>query len=393
MVNCISPKSNKKLPFPQLAVGQKRKNSWPQKNSSSASPSPRPNKRTKFSLKEMADQFTASQVELAARSFMLPRGPDQKNTCKHVPQISDSINIFMKPESCAACAKEEEPVQLQQESSLDLSSWADLDPTPMRETTALGFAEPTPIADPSLIAEPTPIWEAPDIPLFQDTSANSCAPFQLDLPENLQVQGLSSSASPTIEEEHSLLHQTIQLFPTNFDLVKNALELNQKDLRRKSPLPNSASKSKSYGYPLNIAILHDASFEVLELIAKAAPDVITRKDGNDDCGSLSLVLQQFPKNALQVVHLLVKANPMCLRMANGSGNLPLHVALEAGTASLDLVRVLCMLYPPALLQTNSKGESPLAVAQRAKVPDAVLKLVQGVTKNQEQRHGATASSN
>ena len=192
------------------------------------------------------------------------------------------------------------------------------------------------------------------------------APFSLD-PQKV-VQAFISRASDTINTEPSMLHRSLTLFPDNLSFIQGALELDPTELRRKACTPAAEPNSsifvkQSYGYPLNIALQNNASMEVLHLLATAAPDVVLARDGRDECGSLLIALRHDPNNT-NALHLLIKANPLCLKMTDRRRNTPLHVAVARG-ASLAVVRVICMLYPAALRQSNLNGETPLLVAQRS----------------------------
>ena len=188
------------------------------------------------------------------------------------------------------------------------------------------------------------------------------------------------SVTPVISKP-SILHRSLKLFPTNFKVIKGALELDPRELRRKAPsvhrnkspvgttagivIATGATIGKSScGYPLNIALQNDASLEVLELLVRGAPEVITCRDGVDESGSLHIVLRRNPANTPQILHMFIKANPLSLHMTDRRQNTPLHVAV-ARRASLQVVRALYLLYPPAILQTNLNGETPLQVAQRS----------------------------
>lgn len=398
LVNCLSPKrnGNEDIGFPQLQIqsSQKRKGDWssgPQKSPIT----PPSRKRTKYSLKEMADQFTASTIELAARSVMLPRAPQQKNSSSKLPGISESLNVFMSqnPEetvgSASVPAMTPEPAQEDLLSDLDMS-W--LEPTPIREETK-GCSTST--VDPN-----------PRIDILRQPQGNKEQKLPDPVPLNPQkVKHQFLSATPV--QEPSLLHRTVGLFSKHYELVKGALDLAPEEVRRKAPLPKeeadacsntcmSMTTPDSCGYPLNIALEHDANLEVLKLLADAAPEIITHRDGRDECGSLSLVLrrQNYNKNFLQIVHLLIKANPMSLRMTDRRQNSPLHIALASGGATLELVRVLCLLYPPALLKTNVSGETPLQVAQRTTLcQDNVQAFVQEAYNQELCRLSSSPSGN
>lgn len=369
LASCLSPKQNENITFPQLQLQSSHK----RKTDPQLSPLT-PRKRVKYSLKEMAEEFTASTIELAARSVMLPRAPHEKNTKNKLPGISQSINVFMSPNPEKTVPSVSPKLKKKQEEDLfgmDMS-WAE--PTPIREL---------PSDSCSSLSNPQ---GAPLLPLHDDLDLLEPTP----LPEpRTQVP---------LPEEPSLLHRSACLFPTNFELIKGALDLNPQEIRRKAPplKEDCDACGTTCGYPLNIALEHDASLEVLQLLADAAPEVITCRDGPDDCGSLAMVLvRKRNQNFLQVLHLLIKANPMSLRMTDRQGNTPIHIALgnvETAT-NLELIRVLCMLYPPALLQTNANGQTPLQVAQRQATTDrSVLAFVQDAHKQELERVSSSSSS-
>ena len=190
-------------------------------------------------------------------------------------------------------------------------------------------------------------------------------PFSVD-PQ--QVVQTFISCAPDENTEPSMLHRSLTLFPDNLSFIRGALELDPRELCRKARMPPADSNSnifvkQSYGYPLNIALQNNASMEVLHLLATGAPHIVTARDGRDESGSLLIALRQDPKNT-HALHLLIKANPLCMKMTDRRRNTPLHVAVARG-ASLAVVRAICMLYPAALLQSNLNGETPLLLAQRS----------------------------
>lgn len=121
---------------------------------------------------------------------------------------------------------------------------------------------------------------------------------------------------------------------------------------------------ENYAFALNLAICSkhvDAS--TLELLANAAPGVLSTADGNAQECSLAVLFKRRPQDLHTADQFLLK-NPECARVADRKGNTPLHIACQAG-AGLDTIRHLVILYPEALFMYNAHGENPLMVAQRA----------------------------
>jgi hypothetical protein len=167
-------------------------------------------------------------------------------------------------------------------------------------------------------------------------------------------------------ETSSLLHQSCRLYPTTAPVVESALRIDPEAIRRAVPVTLETGQTKKsqnvYGYPVNVAMTHRASMEVLKMLVEAGPDVLCQKDGTDGSGSLGIALCN--KCDVAVLNLLIQANPLCVSVSDRRGNYPLHVAVNHGFP-IEVVKRLYIMHPKALQMKNFHSETPLDIAQRS----------------------------
>ena len=114
-----------------------------------------------------------------------------------------------------------------------------------------------------------------------------------------------------------------------------------------------------YQLALNIALAHNASLEVLQVLVQADPSQVMQRDGIHGVNSLCLALEKRPNDTGLLGLLLVSAGPQLVRQpCDNLANTPLHVACQRGSAP-PIVRHLYQLYPPALRERNASGKTPL----------------------------------
>jgi ankyrin repeat protein len=168
-----------------------------------------------------------------------------------------------------------------------------------------------------------------------------------------------------------LLHQACLLFPTNLPVVFSAVILDPSNLYNRvriSELSYSASKKNksksdpSSSLPLHIAIECRGSFEVLQHLALAAPEIIAWKDGPNDCNAISALLHQ-KRFDLDILSMFIRKNREALLVVDRLQNTSLHVACAQG-APLELVTMLYEGHPEALGQRNMSGHTPLQISQQ-----------------------------
>ena len=211
------------------------------------------------------------------------------------------------------------------------------------------------------------------------------------------VANIGGGISSGNMEPPSLLHESCRLYPTTAPVVESALRVDPEAIRRASPvvstnesaaltkprgiagmaLPNKLQRKQQeiYSYPVNIAIKHGASMEVLQLLVNAGKDVLELKDGNDASSSLAIALTTKTCD-LNLVNLLVRANPECVKVADRRANYPLHIAASFG-CSFEIVRHLHRIFPKALQMRNFHSQTPLDIAQRSTVcPEEVMNFLQ-----------------
>jgi hypothetical protein len=186
----------------------------------------------------------------------------------------------------------------------------------------------------------------------------------------------------------SLLHQSCRLYPTTDAVVESALRIDPAAVRRTVPTTvdhGAANKATNiYGYPINVALCHGASMGVLRMLVEAGPDVLTQKDGSNGAGSLGIALAA--KCNLDMLNLLIQANPSCALVADRRGNYPLHVAVSQGL-SLDIVRRIYMGYPKAQEMRNFHSDTPLDIAQRStRCSEEVINFLQSSAYSRLEHH-------
>jgi hypothetical protein len=139
-----------------------------------------------------------------------------------------------------------------------------------------------------------------------------------------------------------------------------------------------------YGYPINIALHHDAADDVIDLLLREGPDVLSLPDGPYESSTLAIAIDMGkPHNLLRRI---MKANPRAMLTRDKYDNLPLHAILRnRNTPSLESVKILYRAYPEGLGTTNFHGHTPLDLAVRNEAcGEAVLNFLQSAQfKEQE----------
>jgi hypothetical protein len=134
----------------------------------------------------------------------------------------------------------------------------------------------------------------------------------------------------------------------------------------KNHLARPCRTYEPYGFPLNLALLHqpqdEPDLDILRLLAELGPDVLRLDDGRNGGGSLTFALRHHPKN-IHIVRLLLDVNPKCIQVSDKRGNWPLHVACFHG-APLEVVQELYHHDPSAIDKANMSGETPWHIVQR-----------------------------
>jgi hypothetical protein len=270
----------------------------------------------------------------------------------------------------------------------------------------------------------------------------------------------SSSSSSSSTNSTSLLHTTCKLFPQSRVVVESALQFDPAAIAvaiptvcsswydaatttatatlhhslshppQKQPMHHynnnrNAPISNDYSFPINIALQHDATVEVIHLLAQANPGVLCQYDGPNRTGSLSIALsatnqtvstnkpqastehesvrrksmtiQQPPAIAVdatttttsgtppppttddqsrmdQMVRVLMTANPDCVHVLDRRNNTALHyLARCMEQVSCETMTLVHTAYPQASQQRNWLGQTPLQVAQRnSTISDRIL---------------------
>ena len=160
------------------------------------------------------------------------------------------------------------------------------------------------------------------------------------------------------------------------------------DIKRPASQSDDGSKCEFYKYPINVALKHNASLEVVQLLAMKAPDVLALPDGPDECGSLSIFLQhcQYSSSGTvesnaHIVHCLLRASRETAAVLDRHHNTPLHRAVRAARclphATLQRIHAA---FPAAAQRRNFHGQLPIDLAVRAggAVPVAIADWLQTV---------------
>lgn len=175
------------------------------------------------------------------------------------------------------------------------------------------------------------------------------------------------------DDLRTVLHRACQQFPRKKAMVKGALKKDPSAVRRRAFIPGVPTKATAnsgvpappepYQLPINIALAHKASVDVLDLLVKADATQLAAKDGIHGSNSLCLALEKRP-NDIAVLGMFLVSNPRLIREAcDNHDNTPLHVACQRGSA-LPIVRQLFRLYPAALFHRNESNKTPLDILQQ-----------------------------
>ena len=243
----------------------------------------------------------------------------------------------------------------------------------------------------------------------------------------------------------ALLHNSCRLFPTVSSVVESALHFDSAAIRQPAPMecyprgefssggndsvcsshsstaddsnnninnidnipsPHLRNRTpETYKYAINIALMHGASLDVVQLLAQQAPDVLVLPDGPEECGSLSIFLEQVrchnrssnsnnndphhphPSAAEndKIVRALLRASRAAATVPDRHQNTPLHYAVRAARhLPLQTLALVQAAFPDALRQRNFHGQSPLDVAVKSSssVPLIVVDYLQKLSYGQ-----------
>jgi hypothetical protein len=241
---------------------------------------------------------------------------------------------------------------------------------------------------------------------------------QLSLPATLSSGSLTDNPHKKQKRvmSDSLLHHSCKLFSQDPNIIESALQLDPDAIRYESPmvcLGNAGSTSptaaaagqaaanckpffverpSTFKYAINIALKYNASPKVLEILAKAGPDVCMEGDGPMESGSLSIALETTAGATAKaatadattlttsktddIVDVLLLANPQCATVLDRHYNTPLHCAARLRHVSVTTVAKIHRAHPAAVTLRNFHGFTPLQVAQRSLCNEEVLAYLQ-----------------
>jgi hypothetical protein len=140
--------------------------------------------------------------------------------------------------------------------------------------------------------------------------------------------------------------------------LQDILLMDPEAIRRPVTMPG-----ESYKYPLNLAIHNNATADVIRLLLAADPTVTSLPDGDENQGSLHILLRQQRNrhDILPLVDSCLLAHPTCAQIKDIHGCFPLHTAVYH-EAELDVIRHLVIIYPEALQIQNRHQETPVTLA-------------------------------
>jgi hypothetical protein len=114
--------------------------------------------------------------------------------------------------------------------------------------------------------------------------------------------------------------------------------------------------------PLNLAIHHKVSSDVILFLLDADPAVCLKPDGSMLESSLHILLRiGHRRDLFQLVDSFLNANLACAWTTDGRNQVPLHVTIAYG-AELNVVRRLCTAHPQALYVRNRCGQTVMDMA-------------------------------
>jgi hypothetical protein len=208
-----------------------------------------------------------------------------------------------------------------------------------------------------------------------DPLSVSSSSFAATAPPYVIQDAAGNPIPPPVAAPPSLVHQACQLYAQTETIVNSAIRVDPAGVKRRlSACSRKKRRKHAYDYPINIALHHNASNAVIQLLADAAPDILVERDGPESCCTLSSALCH--KRTLHVISLLLEANPDQVRVPDRYKNFPLHCACAHG-ASLSVVKLVASAYPNAIRKKNFHGQTPLDIAQhRACCSDDVIDYLQ-----------------
>lgn len=237
-------------------------------------------------------------------------------------------------------------------------------------------------------------------------------------------QGGNVMAKPSVLGTSSLLHNSCKLYPDTLFIVESALRMDPNAIRQKVNVTSSAAPSvdesngssketpssflsltkagrggepapslfkkrkvaEAFGYPINIALKHNASNDVIDLLLREGPDVLSLPDGPDDASTLAIAIELGMSH--DVLKRIVKANPNAVHTRDKYDNLPLHALLRTRAGPLvESVKMVYRAHPQGLRSVNFHGHTPLDLAVRNEsCGEHVLNFLHSVEfKEQEDR--------
>lgn len=235
------------------------------------------------------------------------------------------------------------------------------------------------------------------------------------------------------------IHRACMNYPDNTRLIGMMLRVLPQSIGfQVQKVEGSQSKSKKDTtkfiigmYPIQIAIMNDASFDVIKLLVRANSQILTRKDENGMV-TLSLAFRLLGEssdieNFNAMISFLLAANPHAAKIADNRSNTPLHhacmtsihlgglkqqnkviqvngqIASRASASiahqsistypsrlsnarscniSFELISKLIQANPDAVVQRNFNGDTPLDLAHN--LDERSMGLLQSMAYKDEQ---------
>lgn len=129
---------------------------------------------------------------------------------------------------------------------------------------------------------------------------------------------------------------------------------------------NTAAAGSGNLAPLHIACQGGAPIQVIKVLVAANPSALQMKSGLQDRLPLHILLAAIPAPSDSVVTTLVEAYPGACRVADKGGNLPVHIACQAAHLSDAIFTSILSVYPEGAYARNLSGMYPLHLASANK---------------------------
>ena len=226
-------------------------------------------------------------------------------------------------------------------------------------------------------------------------------------PQPLQVFPAKRAKAKDAVQLGGVLHATCQQFPHSFYIIQAALSQDPQAAARPLVIPAvptrrtgtpfvviptlQKQRREPFRIPINIALHHGASSEVLDLLLRAAPAATLVGDGaaGDTC-TLLLALTKRPRDDDLFLTKLLALQPAAAWRTDRRLNTALHLAANAKThkhsakLSVTFISYLYRANPQAVGMRNMHNETPYVISQRnSSCPEEVVTFLRTVSSEEQ----------